>query len=137
MKKSIVETVDVTAGAGAKAWKGAGNKNDITSMIVPIVLPTTLDRLYFRFGEPLDVPIEAFDDPSAAADVYAAVKRGIEHGVQVLLKRRERDAYRSPASRARFAVANGVTMQPPASPAWAWGDGLGGVLGEDQQPRIE
>lgn len=134
--KGFAETVDVAAGGGGKAWKGSGGDEDAKSLVALVGMPTGLDRLYFRFGHPIEVPADAYEDADVAADVYARVKSRVEDGVEVLLERREHDAYRSPAARARFAIANGTDVHPPAGPAWAFGDGEGGVLGEDLQPKI-
>lgn len=134
--KNFAETFGVAAGGGSKAWKGSGEEEDAKSMVPPLAVPAGLDRLYFRFGHPVEVPARAYEDAELAAEVYANVQSGVEHGIQVLLERREHDAYRSPAARARFSVANGGRIAPPAGPAWVFGDGDGGVLGEDLQPKI-
>lgn len=134
--KSFEETIEVAAGGGAKAWKGKGTEEDVLAVAPPLGVPKGLDRLYYRFGEPIEVPLSAFDDAALANEVYVRVKSQVEHGVQVLLERRKHDAYRSSAARSAFALSHGIATAPPAAPAWPWSDGRSGVLGEDKQPPL-
>lgn len=113
-------------GAGAKAWRGAvADGDDETVLVPPLAVPTSVDRLYVRFGVPLRLGAAALDDRAATAAAYEAVRDAVAGGVEELLDRRERDAYRSPASRA----ALGVGMRA----------GLGGrpMGGEGEPPRAD
>ncbi|GAB0492156.1 hypothetical protein MMPV_003416 [Pyropia vietnamensis] len=92
-------------GAGAKAWRGAvTNEDDETELVPPLAVPTAVDRLYVRFGVPLRLGAAALDDRAATAAAYETVREAVAGGVEELLDRRERDAYRSPASRAALGL---------------------------------
>lgn len=92
-------------GAGAKAWRGAvTDGDDETVLVPPLAVPISVDRLYVRFGVPLRLGAAALDDRAATAAAYEAVRDAVAGGVEELLDRRERDAYRSPASRAALGV---------------------------------
>lgn len=92
-------------GAGAKAWRGAvTDDDDETELVPPLAVPTAVDRLYVRFGVPLRLGAAALDDRAATAAAYKMVREAVAAGVEELLDRRERDAYRSPASRAALGV---------------------------------
>eukprot|EP00170_Pyropia_yezoensis_P003359 contig_13981_g3366 len=61
-------------GAGAKAWRGAvADGDDETVLVPPLAVPTSVDRLYVRFGVPLRLGAAALDDRAATAAAYEAV----------------------------------------------------------------
>lgn len=142
--QKVVDTVGVLlrrnidlsiAADDAKKWK-TGGSGDGNVMLPPIIVPTGADRLYFRFGKPFEVPAECADDKLLEKEVYDEVQKRVEDGVEVLLRRREKDEYRSVQTRKKFAQRYGEDVAPPAGLGWAWLKGNDSYLDDDLQPPL-
>lgn len=121
----------------AKQWRGATVQSEEAVMMVPpLVFPKGADRLYFRFGKPIEVPGECLDNPVLERQIYKEVRAGVAEGIDILLRRREADLFRSKEKRSEFTGAYGSNIEPPASPAWSWSKGSGAYLDEDLQPPL-
>lgn len=122
-------------GDNSKTWKYQST-SERRLMVPPIAVPAPADRLYYRFGKPIEVPTECLKDQALSATVYKRVKDSVADGVQTLLRRREADVYRSLDKRKQFWRAHGENVDPPAGPAWLWTRGAGAYLDEDLQPPL-
>lgn len=121
----------------ARKWQGATVQDEEAVMMVPpVVIPRGADRLYFRFGKPIEIPAECLDNPVVEKQVYKEVRAGVAEGIDILLRRREADLFRSKEKRSEFSNAYGSDIEPPASPAWSWTKGSGAYLDEDLQPPL-
>lgn len=119
----------------AKAWKQNG-EGDTAFLVPPLGLPAGADRLYFRFGKPIEVPAHCVDNPVAAKDLYINVKSAVEDGIDILLRRREFDDFRAFSKRDEFAKNVGENVEAPAGPAWVWTKGVGAYLDHEVQPPV-
>jgi 1-acyl-sn-glycerol-3-phosphate acyltransferase/pimeloyl-ACP methyl ester carboxylesterase len=104
----------------ARQWRGATADADGESMLPPLAAPSAPDRVYLRFGSPIEVPVAAEEDRELARGVYADVKAAVREGIASLLVRRESDSYRTLRSRLAFRVKHGDGVEAPACPAWTW-----------------
>lgn len=119
----------------SRKWKGQ-SPEDLAVMVPPLAAPAGPDRLYFRFGKPIEVPPECLDDPVLCKRVYHETKQSVAEGIEILLRRREGDMYRTVEKRSKFSELHGQHIEPPAGPAWAWTKGPGAYLDEDLQPPL-
>lgn len=110
--------------------------NEEVIMAPPITSRSGPERIYFRFGKPIEVPGECFDDPVLEKQYYKAIRSGVAEGLDILLRRRESDKFRSLEARTKFANAHGTHVQPPASPAWSWCRGANAYLDDELQPSL-
>lgn len=122
-------------GDNSRKWTGRST-TESSLMVPPLAVPAGPDRLYFRFGKPIEVPLECLDDPILCKEVYKKTKQSVAEGVDILLRRREADAYRSVEKRNEFWDSHGHQIEPPAGPGWAWTKGDGAYLDEDLQPPL-
>lgn len=102
----------------ARQWRGDVEEKE--AFLPPLGAPKLPDRVYLRYGEPIEVPAEAEHDKTLARRIYGEARDAVEDGVAELLKRRENDNYRTPSARLAFRLKFGEGVQPPAQPAWTW-----------------
>lgn len=119
----------------AKEWKGAANGEESGSMIPPLMLPVGVDRIYYRFGKPIEISEDCLTDEKLERKVYAEARESVAEGIEILLKRRKADQYRSTRNRRKFVRDFGEDMVPPAGEAWVWMKN-GAYLDEDAQPPL-
>lgn len=117
----------------AKKWKG---ESDVPIVLPPLMIPNGNDRVYFRFGKPIDVPEECLSDKSLEKSFYERARRGVEEGIEILLRRREKDEFRMNDRRKRFRQKYGDEVPPPAALGWTWMRGEDSYLDEDLQPPL-
>jgi hypothetical protein len=97
-----------------------GNDMDESEVIFPITkVPGTnvpspvplsnFERVYFKFGKPLDTATLDVKDRSACASQYAVCKASVELLIQELLEHRETDSDRRGAGRIGRQVMRGVS----------------------------
>lgn len=114
----------------ARRWQRAPSLEDLASMIPPLTVPGIPERVYVRFGAPIEVPMAARNDRELARAIYRGVRRDVERGIQILLRKRKQDPFRSSRARAAFHARHGTQVVPPASPAWMW-ETRAGAIDED------
>lgn len=115
----------------AKKWKEPGDL-----VIPPLIVPDGSDRFYYRFGKPVEVGEECLHDKKKAKVVFDELSSSVSEGVDMLLKRREADRYRTEESRKEFARKYGDTASPPAGMGWCWMRGDDSYLDDDAQPPL-
>lgn len=127
--------VESVFGDNSQAWRYQSTSGR-PLVVPPLAVPAPPDRLYYRFGKPIEVPAECLNDSTLSMSIYKRVKEDVADGVQILLRRREADAYRSLEKRKKFWQSCDESIDPPASPAWLWTKGLGAYLDENLQPPL-
>lgn len=118
----------------AKKWRGGGDESEVV-MLPPFGVPREADRIYFRFGKAIEIPPECVDDEDLEKDVYRKIRGSVKEGIDVLLRRREKDEFRSLDSRREFSKSYGNHVEPPAGTGWAWMK-AGAYLDDDLQPPL-
>eukprot|EP00177_Eucheuma_denticulatum_P006206 GFKZ01011320.1.p1 GENE.GFKZ01011320.1~~GFKZ01011320.1.p1 ORF type:complete len:963 (+),score=125.67 GFKZ01011320.1:130-3018(+) len=118
-----------------RRWRESDPNKEVV-MAPPVMRRSGPERIYFRFGKPIEVPGECYDDPVLEKKYYDDIRNGVADGLEILLRRRESDSFRSLEERIKFANANGTNVQPPASPAWSWCVGQDAYLDEELQPSL-
>lgn len=119
----------------AKEWKNGGPGQ---TMLPPLMLPARADRLYFRFGKAFEIDEACLADERLEKQVYENIRKEVDAGVEMLLRRREKDEFRSLDSRKQFAENFGQDVTPPAGPGWTWmtGSRVDSYLDDDLQPPL-
>ncbi|QDZ22010.1 alpha/beta fold hydrolase [Chloropicon primus] len=64
------------------------------TLVFPLTAPRAINRLYFKFGQPIHVSKDMMNDKDRCEEVYHEAKRRLEDGLMYLQKNRERDPYR-------------------------------------------
>lgn len=116
-----------------ETWRSG--KDEGTLMVPPLPIPGEPDRLYYRFGKAIQVDGACVSDARMEREVYERTKRAVGEGIEILLKRRMRDAYRSIEKRKEFVRRFGEEAEPPAGEGWLWKRN-GMYLDEDLQPLL-
>lgn len=122
-------------GAGELPWRGQTSTETGGALVPPFMIPAGSDRIYFKFGKPIDIEEACLTDKRKERQVYKMVQDSVAEGIQVLLQRREFDDYRTIDSRKRFWEQNGENAEPPCGDAWLWNKN-GSYLDEDRQPPL-
>lgn len=60
----------------------------------PVTAPKGINRLYFKFGQPIPVSKDIVNDKEMCEQVYREARRGVEEGLTYLKKKRAQDPYR-------------------------------------------
>jgi hypothetical protein len=92
---------------------------DVRASVQRLYVPTGVQRYYFLFGRPIEVPPELVEDRAGAQRVYRRVRRGVEDCVTYLLEAREHDPFRSTPKRLLHERTTGQQAPSfdPQSPA--------------------
>lgn len=117
----------------ARAWRGSKNEGEL--LIPPLPIPSEPDRVYYRFGKAMQVDEECLFDSRVERAMYERTKKAVGEGIEILLKRREMDEYRSLGKRKEFVRRFGEEGEPPAGEGWLWKRN-GAYLDEDLQPLL-
>ena len=72
----------------ARQWRGDVEEEE--AFLPPLGAPKLPDRVYLRYGEPIEVPAEAEHDKALARRIYGAARDAVEDGVADALARRSR-----------------------------------------------
>ncbi|KAH9625337.1 hypothetical protein KSS87_003634 [Heliosperma pusillum] len=82
---------------------------------VPGVLPKIPGRFYYYFGKPIDTAgmKEELKKRDKADEVYLEIKSEVEHCISFLKENREKDPFRSLASRTLYRATNGWSAEVP------------------------
>ena len=64
------------------------------TLVFPLTAPKGINRLYFKFGQPIEVSKEIVDDKESCEAVYLETKRRLEEVLVYLQKNRKNDPYR-------------------------------------------
>lgn len=115
-----------------RAWREEGNGKAIP----PLVIPSSRDRIYYRFGKGIIVDEDCLTDKKKEKEVYDKIRWGVEEGVRILKQRREHDMFRDVNVRRRFGAAYGSDLNPPAGPGWSWAVNDDAYLDDDLQPPV-
>lgn len=121
----------------SRAWKKRDGANGADALVLPpVMLPNGKDRIYFRFGKPIVVGEDVVRDNNAERRMYEQVRKSVEEGVDILLRRRKSDEMRGVEKRKEFRDQFGDGVEPPAGPGWAWVRGEDSYLDEECQPPL-
>lgn len=122
----------------ARKWKGGVDADGSKVMKPPLIAPTGReDRIYIRFGKPVDIAEECVEDKVQAKKVYEGIQNEVIYGVKCLLQRRQKDEFRGKERRQRFREEFGGNVQPPAGIAFSWMHGEeDAYLDIDLQPPL-
>jgi len=67
------------------------------TLVFPLTRPRTLNRLYFKFGRPIELAEAGpglVSDKEACEEIYQQAKQEVEGGIAYLKKKREQDPYK-------------------------------------------
>ena len=133
------EMTDVTKETDVRMWKrGPDDKSD-TPLVPPLLVPSAKsgpreERVYVRFGKPIDIPPECLDDKAMTNSYYKQVRGAVEEGIELLSQRKLKDMYIPRWRRDQFKREFGKEISPPCAPAWSWMRGDDSYLDDDNQP---
>lgn len=102
---------DSARGSSPPARRGVSANPALESpLLLPLAVPSGLpERMYYKFGAPIELTAELAQDRDAADAVYRTVKHEVEAGIQWLMDARQKDPYRKGAPRLAYeAVAGGA-----------------------------
>lgn len=117
----------------ARDWKGSEGKDLV---IPPVMIPKEKTRVYIRFGKPIQVPEECLQDKNLAKSIYENARQNVADGLQIILRRREKDEYRQLERRKQFRRRYGDDVPPPAGLGWTWMRGEDSYLDDELQPPL-
>ena len=83
--------------------------------VPPVLVPKTLPRYYFLFGEPIELAPELAKDREGAAAVYRRAKRSVEDGLEYLQRLRAVDPYKDFLGRRLYEASWGGTRRAPSA----------------------
>lgn len=117
---------------GVRSWRGESGH----VAIPPLALPSSRDRIYFRFGKGIIVDEACLTDKAKEMKAYNEIRTAVEEGVRILKQRREHDMFRRAWVRRRFAASFGSDVKPPAGPGWSWAVNDDEYLDDEFQPPL-
>ncbi|KAH9603964.1 hypothetical protein KSS87_023567 [Heliosperma pusillum] len=84
-------------------------------LVLPGVIPKLPGRFYYLFGKPIETrgKQELLNDKESAKKLYAQIKSEIESRIAYLLKKREKDPYRSFTDRTIYRLLSNDTRDIP------------------------
>merc|ERR1712087_300359 len=64
------------------------------TLVFPLTRPRSINRLYFKFGQPITTSRDLVNDKDKCEEIYQEAKRGVEEGLMYLQKKRHQDPYK-------------------------------------------
>ena len=64
------------------------------TLLFPLARPRSLNRLYFKFGQPITLSDSIVNDKEKCQEIYQKAKRGVEDGISYLKEKRAQDPYK-------------------------------------------
>lgn len=133
--------LDLVQDFDVRMWKrGPDGKSD-TPLVPPLVVPSSKsgrreERIYIRFGKPIDISPDCVDDKALSNTYYKQVRSVVEEGIELLLQRKQKDVYNARWRREEFKREFGNNSSPPCAPGWSWMRGDDSYLDDDLQPPL-
>lgn len=93
-----------------------GNEN----LFLPGLLPKVPGRFYYLFGKPIETKgkEELLRDRKSAEEFYMQIKSEVASNIDILLKKREEDPYRSIIDRTIYRLLNTPAQDVPSFTPW-------------------
>lgn len=133
--------MDLTQDFDVRMWKRGPDGRSDTLLIPPFVVPSAKsgrreERIYIRFGKPIDISPDCVDDKVLSNKYYKQVRSAVEEGIELLLQRKQKDVYNARWRREEFKREFGKNSNPPCAPGWSWMRGDDSYLDDDLQPPL-